>query len=71
MKIGKYPVASLVLLVVFGAKLFVKYFFPANYTALLPVFDDILLAAVVIFLLYYIRVWVGAWLNNRKEDAKS
>jgi hypothetical protein len=71
MKSGKYPVASIVLLVMFGAKLTTKYLFPAKYEALIPVFDNILLAAVIIFALYYIRIWVGAWLANRKEETQA
>ncbi|MDB5029469.1 hypothetical protein [Mucilaginibacter sp.] len=71
MKIGKYPVASLVLLVIFGAKLLVKLVFPDKYLAYYPIFDKVLMAALIIFTLYYIRVWVGAWLNNRREETNN
>lgn len=71
MKIGKYPVASIVLLVVFGARLLVKLAFPDKLAAYDPIFDKVLIAALVIFSLYYIRIWVGAWLNNRREETNA
>lgn len=70
MKIGKYPVASIALLLVFGVELAIKYFYPAKYESLSPVFDNILLALVIIFTLYYIRIWVGALLNKRNEQTE-
>ncbi|MDB4925872.1 hypothetical protein [Mucilaginibacter sp.] len=71
MRIGKYPVASIVLLIVFGARLFLKLAFPDKYLAYDPVFDKILMATLIIFTLYYIRIWVGAWLNNRREETNN
>lgn len=70
MRIGRYPIASSIVLALFIAKLMVQNFAPAKAPVLDPWFDRAIMAATVIFLLYYVRVWVGAWLNDRRENAE-
>ena len=69
MKKSKYPIASIACLIVMAANLTIKYLMPYRYTTLKPVLDGILLGVVIVFLLYYVRIYVGAWLNNRREAA--
>lgn len=69
MKFGKYPVASIVLLVLFGIKFLSSYLFPDQYASLEPVFTIIIKVSLVLFVLYYVYVFITAWRNRHKEDA--
>lgn len=67
MKIGRIPLASIVLLVISLISFASKYFFPSAYVSLRPYFDGALVGAMLVFGLYYANVFISAWINNRKE----
>lgn len=67
MKIGRIPLASVVLLVISLISFISKYFFASAYLSMKPYFDGALVGAMLVFGLYYVNIYVGAWLNNRKE----
>ncbi|ASU34621.1 hypothetical protein [Mucilaginibacter xinganensis] len=67
MKIGRIPLASVVLLVISVINFVSKYFFSSAYLSLKPYFDGALVGAMLVFGLYYANIYVSAWLNNRKE----
>ncbi len=52
------------------AKFIVWQFYPEKSPVFDPWFDGIMMGAIVVFLLYYVRIFVGAWLNNRREGAE-
>lgn len=67
MKIGRIPLASIVLLVISLVSFASKYFFSSAYLSLRPYFDGALIGAMLVFGLYYANVFITAWINNRKE----
>jgi len=67
MKIGRIPLASIVLLVISLISFISKYFFSTAYLSLRPYFDGALVGAMLVFGLYYANVFITAWINNRKE----
>jgi len=69
MKIGRIPVASIVLLVFSFISLIVNLFMPASRSAIVPYLDGGLVGAMLVVGLYYANIYVGAWKNNRKEAA--
>lgn len=66
MRIGKYPMASIVLLLIFGAKFMISYFSPEKSAAFDPVFTGILEIAIVVFVIYYLRLFIKWAYNYRK-----
>lgn len=69
MKFGKYPVASVVLLLLFGVKFLSGYFFPERAAALEPVFNIIITVTLIGFVLYYIYLFISMWRKRRDENA--
>ncbi|HEY8929431.1 MAG TPA: hypothetical protein VIM55_09590 [Mucilaginibacter sp.] len=68
MKIGRIPVASIVLLVFSLISLMVNLFMPASRSAVVPYLDGGLVGAMLVIGLYYANIYVGAWRNNRRES---
>ena len=66
MRVGKFPLASIVLLLIFGAKFIVNRFFPEKSATFDPVFTGILEIAIVVFVIYYITLFIKWVYNNRK-----
>ncbi len=67
MKIGRIPLASIVLLVISLISFISKYFFSITYLSLRPYFDGALVGAMLVYGLYYAKIFITAWINNRKE----
>ena len=68
MRIGKFPVGSIVLVLIFGAKFIVNRFFPEKSAAFDPTFTGILEIAIVVFVIYYIRLFIK-WIYNYRKAA--
>ncbi len=66
MRSSKYPVASVFLLLLFGVKYAVTYFSPERSAQLDPVFTGVLEIAIVVFIVYYLRMFVKWAYNYRK-----
>jgi hypothetical protein len=66
MRSGKYPVASVFILLLFGVKYAVTYFFPEKSAVLDPAFTGIFEIAIVVFVIYYLRLLFKWALNYRK-----
>jgi len=47
----------------------VRQFAPTQYVFLKPVFEGMFIGLIVGCIFYYLRIYVTAWLNNRKEAA--
>jgi len=67
MKVGKIPVASLVLIIFFSLSALLKYFYPDKYLANTQFIDGAFFGAGVVYLLYYINIYYTAWSKNKKE----
>jgi len=68
MRVGRFPIASTVLLLIFGAKFIVMRFFPEKSATFDPVFTGILEIAIVVFVIYYIRLFIK-WISNYRNAA--
>jgi amino acid transporter len=66
MRVGKIPVASIVLLLIFGAKFIINVFFPEKSATFEPMFTGILEIAIVVFVIYYLTLFVKWAYNYRK-----
>ncbi|MFD0752271.1 hypothetical protein ACFQZS_19105 [Mucilaginibacter calamicampi] len=66
MRVGRFPLASSILLLIFGAKFIVNRFFPEKSSTFDPVFTGILEIAIVVFVIYYLRMFIKWIYNNRK-----
>ena len=68
MRVGKFPVASIVLVLIFGAKFIINVFFPERSATFDPMFTGILEIAIVVFVIYYLTLFVK-WANNYRKAA--
>lgn len=66
MKVGKVPVASIVLLIIAIISYVMRHFYPATYSTNSSFIDGAFFGAALVYLLYYINVYYTAWNNNRK-----
>ena len=69
MRVGRFPLATIVLLLIFGAKFIVMRFFPERSADFEPVFTGILEIAIVVFVIYYIRLFIK-WVSNYRKAAQ-
>jgi len=69
MKIGTVSVASVILLLFAITGFITKHFYPSNYAHLSPYLDGALFGGMLVVLLYYVNIYISAWLNNRKEES--
>jgi len=67
MKVGKIPVASIILLIFFGITLITRLFYPGQVAAETPYLDGGMIGALLVYLLYYLNIFITASANNRKE----
>ncbi len=68
MKVGKIPVASIILLVFSLSGYLAKRFYPTKFPILSPWLDAAIMAALVVYLLYYVNIWIKAWIRNKTEE---
>jgi len=67
MKVGKVPVASLIVVILVLASLILNHFYPGQYGFESQFIRGAFLGAILVYLLYYVNIWVSAYTNNRKE----
>ena len=67
MKVGKIPVASIVLLVICLTCFILQRIYPGQYKFDSPFIEGAFFGAGVVYLLYYINIWITAYTNNKKE----
>jgi hypothetical protein len=68
MKVGKISVASIVLLVFALTGFILKRIDPVAYYQNAQFFDGAMVGAGFVMILYYLNIWISAWINNRKEE---
>ena len=67
MKVGKLPVASIILVVVTLTSLFLKFFYPAQAVVNAAFINGAYAGSLFVLGLYYANIYYTAWINNRKE----
>jgi len=67
MKVGKIPVASIVLLVICLTCFILQRIYPGQYKFDSPFFGGAFFGAALVYLLYYMNIWITAYTNNKKE----
>ncbi len=70
MKIGKLPVAPIILIVLSLASFILQRIYPGEYGFDSPFISGAFVGAMLVYLLYYIGIWVNA-ANNNREEAKN
>lgn len=66
MRVGKFPLVSAVLLLLFGARFILNRFFPERSATFDPIFTGMLEIAIVVFVIYYLRLFIKWAYNYRK-----
>ena len=67
MKVGKIPVASIVLLVIAIISYVMRHYYPAEYITNSSFIDGAFFGAALVYLLYYINIWITAYANSKKQ----
>jgi hypothetical protein len=68
MKIGKMPLAAIVLIVYGIAGFIIHQVYGANDKFAKMYLDGALVGALFVFLLYYLNIFLTAWMRSRKEE---
>lgn len=68
MKVGKIPVASIVLLFFMVLGFVMKRIYNGQYALDQHFIDGALCGACAVWILYYINIYYTAWENNKKES---
>lgn len=67
MKVGKLPVASIILVVITLTSLLLKLFYPAQVVVNSAFINGAFAGSLFVLGLYYVNIYYTAWTNNRKE----
>jgi Na+-driven multidrug efflux pump len=68
MKLKTIQIFLIVYIVLALAQFAVKEFDQSQYLSLKPVFNGMMIGLVASCLIYYARIFVVAWLRNKKEE---
>lgn len=71
MKVGKVPVAAIVLLIIGIIGYVMRHFYASQYAANSSFIDGAFFGATLVYLLYYVNIYYTAWANNRKAAKKN
>ena len=67
MKVGKIPVAPIILIVLTLTSLILQRIYPGQYKFDSPFISGAFFGAILVYVLYYVNIWVTASANNKKE----
>jgi uncharacterized membrane protein len=67
MKVGKIPVAPIIIIVLVLVSLILNHFYPGQYGFDSQFISGAFFGAVLVYLLYFINIWVGAYANNHND----
>jgi hypothetical protein len=68
MKIGRIPVAAIVLVIYGIAGFIIHQIYGASDKLPKAYLDGALVGAMFVFLLYYLNIYLTAWIRSRKEE---
>lgn len=71
MKVGKVPVAAIILIFVALTSFVLNKIYPGEYGYESPFIRGIFIGAILVYALYYLNVWIKATDANRKEKSAS
>jgi hypothetical protein len=71
MKVGKVPVATIVLLVLVLTSLLLNHFYSGEYGFDSPFIQGGFFGAILVYLLYYINIWVTTPGSGSEEQIDS
>ncbi len=67
MKVGKIPVAPIILIVLALTSFILQRVYPGEYKFDSPFISGAFFGAILVYVLYYVNVWITASANNKKE----
>jgi hypothetical protein len=67
MKVGKLPVAPIILIVLALTSFILQRVYPGEYKFDSPFISGAFFGAILVYFLYYVNVWFTAAANNKKE----
>ena len=67
MKVGKIPVASIVLMILALTSFILQRIHPGQYKFDSPFIEGAFLGAILVYLVHYINIWLTAYVNYKKE----
>lgn len=67
MKIGRIPIAPIIVIVLTLTSLILNHIYPGQYKWDSLFIEGAFFGALLVYLLYYINIWVTAYANNKKE----
>jgi len=67
MKVGKLPVAPIVLIVFALTSFILQRIYPGEYKFDSPFINGAFFGAILVYFLYYVNIWISAYTNNKKE----
>jgi len=68
MKVGKIPVAPIILIVLVLTSLVLQQIYPGEYKFDSPFISGAFFGAILVYFLYYVNIWVTASANSKKES---
>ena len=67
MKVGKLPVAPIIMIVLALTSFILQRIYPGHYGFNSPFISGAFFGAILVYFLYYVNIWVTAYTNNKKE----
>lgn len=67
MKVGKLPVAPIVLIVLGLTSFILQHVYPGEYKFDSPFISGAFFGAILVYFLYYVNIWITAHNDNKKE----
>lgn len=67
MKVGKLPVAPIILIVLALTSFILNKVYPGQYAFDSPFISGAFMGAMLVYLLYYLNIWVTARANNSRS----
>ena len=67
MKVGKIPVAPIILIVLGLTSFILQRVYPGEYKFDSPFISGAFFGAILVYFLYYLNIWVTTSANNEKE----
>jgi pilus assembly protein TadC len=68
MKLKKIQIFLILYIAIAIGEFLIKEFFHSRYLTLKPFFDGMLIVVVAACIIYYARIYITAWMRNRKEE---
>lgn len=71
MKVGKIPVAAIMLLLIVIVRIAMNRIYPGQYTSESPFVTGMFFGAALVYILYYVNIYYTAWMNSKSPKEAS